>query len=1072
MQSYRLEKDDRFIIEDYQNTQPFASLLPGIAGPLGVPLWVFYVNRGQAIASFGLENKDRPILEFQPANKAYQMTPWLGFRTFIKIRRGKKEDFYEPFVPGASCQKMTIGANELCLEDVAPDHRLHTDVLYFTLPGENFAALARCVTITNRSGASLSLDVLDGLPMVIPFGVNNWQLKEISRTVEAWMEVFHLDQHIPFYRLRASAEDTSEVKALEAGNFMLAFAEGAGETQLLPTIVDPGIVFDQNTSLAAPDAFRQSASAALLARQQVTIGRTPCGFTILQTKVPDGKSVRIYSLFGHTGRFESIASAVDRITGAGYMEAKHRQAAELVHDLTDGIACRTSSAVFDAYCRQTYLDNRLRGGQPLVFGEGDRRRVYHLYSRKHGDLERDYNAFSLMPEFYSQGNGNYRDINQNRRDDVWFDPSVGDFNIRTFMSLIQPDGYNPLVLQGSSFSLPIEKVDSLPVCQDDLPRLRKLFARPFRPGALLKELADQEIHLQVDVQTFLARALTEADQYIEVAPGEGYWIDHWIYNQDMIESYLAIYPDRQHELLFAENDLPFYDNPITVQPRSKKYVLANGRPHQFGSLNEDHEKAALIAARGQDAHWVRTGYGKGIVYRTSLFAKLVCLALDKFACLDPEGMGIEMEAGRPGWCDALNGLPGLFGSGMSETYELERLLTFLRGAIQAEGAGSVHLPREIAEFLQRVVDCLEACPTGKDGEDRFRYWDAVSTARETYRERVRLGFAGAEEALPLEQLDKTFARFQEKIEAGIRRAVDLNGGIPPAYLMYQVDDYSMLRGPDGELLRDPQGRPYIRVKKFRPVVLPLFLEGLVHAMKIQPDTESARRLHRQVKSSPLYDAKLGMYKVNAPLTGQPIEIGRVRAFPPGWLENESIFLHMEYKYLLELLRTGLHAEFYEDFRHALVAFSDPQVYRRSPLENSSFIVSSAHPDESLHGAGFVARLTGATAEFLSIWNLMMAGQAPFFLGDGGLCLALRPVLPGWLFAEDGTLSFTFLGKCQVTYHNPGREDTFGGKLCIREMKLQLADGSADVTGDTLAQPYASLVREGKVKRIDAFLAST
>lgn len=32
-------------------------------------MWVFYVNRGQGIASFGIENKDNAILEFLPANE-------------------------------------------------------------------------------------------------------------------------------------------------------------------------------------------------------------------------------------------------------------------------------------------------------------------------------------------------------------------------------------------------------------------------------------------------------------------------------------------------------------------------------------------------------------------------------------------------------------------------------------------------------------------------------------------------------------------------------------------------------------------------------------------------------------------------------------------------------------------------------------------------------------------------------------------------------------------------------------------------------------------------------------------
>ncbi len=123
-------------------------------------------------------------------------------------------------------------------------------------------------------------------------------------------------------------------------------------------------------------------------------------------------------------------------------------------ELTGAIACHTGSNIFDAYCRQTFLDNILRGGWPIVFGSGKESKVYYIFSRKHGDLERDYNAFSLAPEFYSQGNGSYRDVNQNRREDVWFNPAVGDFNIRVFMSLIQIDGYNPLVIRGSRFHCP------------------------------------------------------------------------------------------------------------------------------------------------------------------------------------------------------------------------------------------------------------------------------------------------------------------------------------------------------------------------------------------------------------------------------------------------------------------------------------------------------------------------------------------------------------------------------------------------------------------------------------------
>jgi len=41
---------------------------------------------------------------------------------------------------------------------------------------------------------------------------------------------------------------------------------------------------------------------------------------------------------------------------------------------------------------------------------------------------------------------------------------------------------------------------------------------------------------------------------------------------------------------------------------------------------------------------------------------------NKAASLDPSGIGIEMEANKPNWYDSLNGLPGLLGSSISETF--------------------------------------------------------------------------------------------------------------------------------------------------------------------------------------------------------------------------------------------------------------------------------------------------------------------------------------------------------------------------------------------------------------------
>ncbi len=212
-----------------------------------------------------------------------------------------------------------------------------------------------------------------------------------------------------------------------------------------------------------------------------------------------------------------------------------------------------------------------------------------------------------------------------------------------------------------------------------------------------------------------------------------------------------------------------------------------------------------------------------------------------------------------------------------------------------------------------------------------------------------------------------------------------------------------------------------------------------------------------------------MYKVNASLENQPHDIGRARAFTPGWLENESIWLHMEYKYLLEVLKTGLYEQFFEDFKNILIPFLDPKTYGRSPTENSSFLVSSAHPDASLHGVGFVARLSGSTAEFLSIWQIMMAGENPFFIEGGQLCLKFKPILPGWLFTDEGKLSFRFLGQCWVTYHNPDRLNTYDKKVSTKKIILQMAnERNIEIEAGTISAPLAEMVRTGEIKQMDVF----
>jgi hypothetical protein len=244
----------------------------------------------------------------------------------------------------------------------------------------------------------------------------------------------------------------------------------------------------------------------------------------------------------------------------------------------------------------------------------------------------------------------------------------------------------------------------------------------------------------------------------------------------------------------------------------------------------------------------------------------------------------------------------------------------------------------------------------------------------------------------------------------------------------------------------------------------------MHAIRLADNNSKALAIYKGTRKSALFDRKLKMYKVTASLKSMPEEIGRCRVFPAGWLENESIWLHMEYKYILEILRQGLHKEFYSDFKNVLIPFQKPERYGRSILENSSFIVSSAFIDTKLHGNGFVARLSGSTAELLEIWLIMNVGVNPFSLDEKNrLLLDFKPKLAGWLFDKKGSYGFNFLGNINVTYHNPTKKDTFGQNSAkIKKFVFSDPSGSVIETTPPIMAPYAEMIRDRQINKIDVY----
>lgn len=1058
MKKYQLQ-GETYVMKDFDQLPVFSSFLPGLAGIKGIPLWVYYTNRGQGINSFGIHNKNNAIMEFNPANTAYENTTIKGFRTFVKCNGL----YFEPFfaLDASAERNLYIRKNSLMLEEINHKHGLKVTIKYFVLPEDSIGALVRKVQIENLESTEKEIELIDGLPKIIPYGISNGAYKEMSNLLKSWTEIKNIEHQAPFYTMRASSDDSAEVNEVDGGYYYVAIMNG----KVMPVIYDAEVVFDYDTTFMNPVSFLQQPLSEILKKEQCFYNKVPCGFTPLNFTLKAGEVTSFATFTGYTDSTEQLNERLGEFCSKDYVLKKEALADELVNQLTGDIKTHTAVPVFDQYMEQNYLDNFLRGGYPFVFNKDTNKSVVHLFSRKHGDPERDYNFFSIAGEYYSQGNGNFRDVNQNRRNDVFFKKEVGTFNIKTFFSLIQIDGYNPLEVRPSTFTVKEEakaKVDQLlqsNINSSIVDKLQKITKKSFTPGQIANCIARYHIEIACGEDSFIANLLEYCEQNIEAGFGEGYWSDHWDYNLDLIDNYLSIYPEKEKELLFEDNSYRFYDSPARVLPRSERYVInKKNEARQYGALVHDDEKQNREGFGKNGTNWLRTDKGDYAV--TTLMGKLISLALSKFSSLDSYGMGVEMEGGNPGWNDAMNGLPGLFGSGMAETFELKRMITFICKSITE--ADKLSLPTEIIDFMQNVYTALEKA--NAEGKSSFTYWDEVSALRENFRDQIRFTISGTNQDIDTKELLTIFQTFADKLEEGIQRACSYGKGIVPTYFTFRATEFEPVLDTEGNKVISHYGLPITRIHAFEAQPLPSFLEGPAKMLFNQKDKATAEILYNNVRNSDLLDKKLNMYKTSVPIGHISMENGRIRAFTPGWLERESIFLHMEYKYLLSMLRAGLYDQYYQDIKSTLVAFRDPAEYGRSILENSSFIASSENPNSKLHGRGYVARLSGSTTEAISLWILMFIGERIFTYTNGRLELHFEPKLADWMFDENGDVSFTFLSQCKVTYHNPNRKSTFGENAAVVD-KIVITDTKHEIQESYLSGSLAESIRNGDIKEI-------
>ncbi|MBE7437063.1 MAG: hypothetical protein HS115_01315 [Spirochaetales bacterium] len=1072
-------KNGAFILKEYNWAAPFANQLHGMAGLYGIPLWVHYCNRGQAIASFGIESREKPILEFAGLPRALTAGSRNSFRTFLRIGGA----VYEPFQPTDNKnieQEMQILPESLSLKENNAELGLTLSVTYTPLTEAPAAGLLRRLTIQNAGKQEISLEIADGLPRIVPCDPDrdpHWPAESLheGRLVTELVEGFPLFRAVP---------------EKKSAHYYLSFLRGTAAP--LSILVDPEQVFG-----AARDG---SYPFGLVARTRTAPrfhGRTPCAFSNWQVKLPAGGQTTLESAIGFVPGPAEFARLRELLGPETAFEAALARSEQLAQEIQNHALTVSADPQLDQFFQHSFFLSVLQSGipRPVTLSSGPS--AFYVFGREPGSMQADNQDFRQEAAYFSQGPGDVHDLIQLRRQDSWFFPEIFDAHVRLFGSLIQLDGYSPGNLPVITYSIPERKgiralekgLKDLLADKNKRKEIEELCDRGFSPGQL-QQLLDTDGITDDQAESIFELVMSLCLENDPVPDGSGFYMDHFHYLVDMIEGVLAIFPDRMGELLTRKNNYYFYENPYSLMPRREKYVLAAHRTvRQQGAVQLDPQKLSLLRQRESQPYRIRTNNGNGPLLQTTLFVKLLCVLANRICALDPEQIGVEMESGRTGWNRGMDGLPALLGSSLVETIELERLVSFLVRVAAELDIKEIKIFSDLYAFIKGLMPILrKRIKSGSAGSAQI-FWEESHALREKFLQQTAGGVAAGEKKLTDKEFEEFFKLCQDLL-SGIyskkyRNKVFDRNGLPYTYFENRVAKWAPVKEKNKPRL-SAEGLPLVQARKFIRRQLVRFLEAPVHLLRMHPEMRD--QIFPALKESELYDSTLKMYRLSESLQSEPREIGRAREWPQGWYENEAISTQMAYRYLIGLLHCGLYREFYSELKDHFTCYHDVERLGRSNLDPVSYLVSSASGADQ--GQGCLPQLHCTNAEIRQIWTLMTAGEDPFYLSSRKkLQFQLRPALAEELFTRKNSVAsffngtewqtveiqansfaFKFLNRVLVIYRNKTRKNTWDEGVQIRSYKLYYKDGKTrDFPFLFLEETEAAQVRGGDVWRMDVTL---
>ena len=682
-QYVKIEGEDFYQIANYDQMKDFFISVVSDSNH-----WMFISTRGGLTA--GRINAQSALFPYYTDDKISDGSPFTGSRTIAMVTAGDKTSLWEPLSEQhAGAYKLTrnlyknVYGDKLIFEEINHDLGLTFSYAWRTSDKFGFVKTSKLV---NNSDQAVSVEILDGIENLIPYGVESDVQNSLSCLVDAYKKnELQADSGVGLYSMSSILVDRAEPS--EALSTTAVWSVGLPNSKKLVSSIQLD-EFRKGSSIEQ-EADVRGRRGAYFVNDTVNLAAQAAESWSIVADLNQGPA-DVRELIAFLNSNNDIAEQIESDIALGSLNlARIVGTSDGLQVTEDRLSANHhfANVLFNVMRGGLFVDNYAVDKQDLIgfvkgFNRGEFEKFagffadlddsFHYsdliaaaekqgeaslqrlcmeylplsFSRRHGDPSRPWNKFAIQVKKDDGSQllnyeGNWRDIFQNWEALSLSIPNYVESMICKFVNATTADGYNPYRITKAGIDW--EKPD------------------PSDPWANI-----------------------------------GYWGDHQIiYLLKFLEFSNDHHPGTLRD--FLTRDLFCYAN-VPYQIKGYEDLLKD--PHNTIDFAEDAEE--IISQRveqvGADGRLIWDKNDS--VYYVNLTEKLLATVLSKLSNFIPEG-GIWLNTQRPEWNDANNALVG-YGVSMVTLYYTRRYQQYLLDLFSAVEFDQVEVSAEIYQLLNAI----------------------------------------------------------------------------------------------------------------------------------------------------------------------------------------------------------------------------------------------------------------------------------------------------------------------------------------------------------------------------------